>query len=106
MENITNFANIDTIKIDTKHYSIFFTTQTFLKIDDILRINYDEKFYFFKVTEIITEMDNKLSITATETGFQQLHKSSIDLRELLHLSIDLIQESEMIKNVRQQATWC
>lgn len=106
MENISKIASIDMVKFD-KNLTMFFTTRTRMLPNDLLRISITGKFFFFKVTDIVTENESQLSISAVETGSKNLSKDkNLDVRDLLGIEIDLIKEQETINNINQQATWC
>jgi len=106
MENITNISKIDMVSFD-KNLTLYFTTRTNMLPNDLLRVTIAGKFFFFKVTNVITESELQLGIIAQETGSKNLSKDkNLDLRDLLGIEIDLIKEQDIINNINQQATWC
>jgi hypothetical protein len=88
--------------------SILFTTDQVVAIDDLFKTTYEDKTLYFKVTVVAATDSEYLSISATQTGYySQVRKmKGFDVRNLLDLPLELVEDAETIEKLRKESTFC
>jgi hypothetical protein len=87
---------------------ITFTSKENLVVDSYLSMVFDEKFHYFRVTDVSISGDY-LSVTAIECGYWASffdRNPDFDLRTLIGATLEPVIDNDRIKRIREMSCWC
>lgn len=88
---------------------IEFRTTELIQDGDVIEIEYNSKKKNFKIQEIELGKNNTFFARATEYGYwarKIAREEKLDLRKLINLPIELVEDETRLKQLHTEACWC
>lgn len=89
-----------------------FTTKEVVNMGDYFQIVFDDKIRYFQVTEIVVDasvpvMGNIAIVKCKNVGhYSKLANTPFDARLLLNLRIQKVNQSDVLKKIREESSYC
>lgn len=91
--------------------SIEFNTYDIIHPEQIVKLKFNDKDYYFEVHEVSTfvirEFDCMFEVKASELGYYNLlSKCKIDIRLLLNRTVEIVTDKDEINSIRKESCYC
>lgn len=79
-----------------------------INVGTMVKLNFNGKDYYFEVIEVSTTEENSLSFKANEVGYYNKFskKSNLDIRDLIGMTIEIVEDEETLKMIAEERQYC
>lgn len=100
---------ISSVNLGSDNTTIEFETLLNLNLKDMLSVTVNNEEHYFVVKNIKAQDDHAITVKAVEEGYSSNYlnrESNIDIRALIGLRINKIEDEETIKRIKKESRWC
>ncbi len=92
----------------TEGCSVSFTSVTVLNLGDFLKVNIAEKNHYFEVYDMYADHMGPIKYKAREVGYGGLikNKKDFNIRSVLYLTLELIEDPKLIADIHKWSSYC